>query len=79
MATSEYITACNANIKAGKLSRAKKAFDLAWKEYASGNYTNTDEKHLFILRNNFYPRQESYTITDKACSHEAAILARAGL
>ena len=79
MNTSEYITACNANIKAGKLNRAKRSFDLAWKEYAAGNYTDTDEKHLFILRNNFYPRQESYTITEKASNYEEAILARAGL
>ena len=31
MTINDYITACNANIKANKKDRAKKAFDLAWK------------------------------------------------
>ena len=75
---SGYITACNACIKAGKLSRAKQAFDLAWKEYSLGNYTETNEKHLFILRNNFYPPQESVKVTEKAAHYEEAILARDG-
>lgn len=76
MTIDEYIDICNACIKAGKLSRAKKAFDLAWKEYASGNYTDEDEKHLFWLRNTFYPRHEYYKITEKANHYETAILAR---
>ena len=79
MTIKDYITACNANIKANKKDRAKKAFDLAWKEYASGNYDDTDEKHLFWLRDNFYAVGSGYCVTDEAYYYENAILASAGL
>ena len=79
MTIKDYITACNANIKANKKSRAKKAFDLAWKEYANGNYDDTDEKHLFWLRNNCYAVGSGYGVTEKADFYENAILASAGL
>lgn len=78
MTIEEYIDICNACIKASKLSRAKKAFDLAWKEYAEGRYTDTDEKRLFWLRNTFYPRPQYYTVTEKANHYEEAILDREG-
>ena len=78
MTIDEYIDICNACIKAGKLARAKKAFDLAWSEYAAGRYTDTDEKHLFWLRNVFFPRRNPVTITEKASHYEEAILAREG-
>ena len=79
MTIKDYITACNANIKANKKDRAKKAFDLAWKEYANGNYDDTDEKHLFWLRNNFYAVGSGYGVTEKADFYENAILTSAGL
>ena len=79
MTIKDYITACNANIKANKKTRAKKAFDLAWKEYANGNYDDTDEKYLFWLRNNFYAVGSGYVVTEKAEFYENAILASAGL
>ena len=79
MTIKDYITACNANIKANKKSRAKKAFDLAWKEYANGNYDDTDEKNLFCIRNNFYVVSSGYGVTEKADFYENAILASAGL
>lgn len=75
----DYITACNESIKAGNMDRAKKYFDLAWKEYASGNYDDTDEKHLFWLRDNFYTVGPIYYVTDEADFWENAILAAAGL
>lgn len=79
MTIKDYITACNANIKANKKSRAKKAFDLAWNEYANGNYDDTDEKNLFCIRNNFYVVGSGYGVTEKADFYENAILASAGL
>ena len=79
MIIKDYITACNENIKAGNMDCAKKYFDLAWKEYASGNYDDTDEKHLFWLRDNFYAVNPIYYVTDEADFYENAILASAGL
>ena len=79
MTIKDYITACNANIKANKKARAKKAFHLAWNEYANGNYDDTDEKHLLWLRNNFYAVASGYGTTEKAEFYENAILASAGL
>lgn len=79
MTIKDYITACNANVKYGKMTRAKKAFDLAWKEYANGDYDNTDEKQLFWLRGNFYAVGSGYGVTEKAIFYENAILAFAGL
>ena len=79
MTIKDYITACNANIKANKKSRAKKAFDLAWNEYANGNYDDTDEKNLFCIRNNFYVVGSGYGVTEKADFYENSILASAGL
>ena len=79
MTIKDYITACNANIKANKKSRAKKAFDLAWNEYANGNYDDTDEKNLFCICNNFYVVGSGYGVTEKADFYENAILASAGL
>ena len=81
MSIKDYINACNANIKANKKTRAKKAFDLAWKEYASGNYDDTDEKFLFWLRGNFYVDGCGcgYCVSDEADYYENAILASAGL
>ena len=79
MTIKDYITACNANIKDNKKARAKKAFDLAWKEYANGHYDDTDEKYLFWLRNNFYTLGSGYGVTKKADFYENAILASAGL
>lgn len=32
MSIKDYINACNENIKAGNMDRAKKYFDIAWKE-----------------------------------------------
>lgn len=75
----DYINACNDNIKAGKMKRAKQAFDLAWKNYASGNYSTTEELQLFWLRGNFYPRMKKVAVTERACYYEDAILAMAGL
>ena len=75
----DYITACNENIKADNMDRAKNAFDLAWKEYANGNYDDADEKHLFWLRDNFYAVGSCYCVTDEADFYENAILASAGL
>lgn len=75
-----FINACNANLKAGKRDRAKRAFDLAWAEYASGNGSEKDKIDLFHLRNNFYPTAgAAVIITENACSMEGAILALAGL
>ena len=79
MTIKDYITACNENIKAENMARAKKDFDLAWKEYANGNYDDTDEKHLFWLRDNFYAVGSGYGVTEKADFYENAILASAGL
>lgn len=79
MTIKDYITSCNANIKANKKDRAKKSFDLAWKEYANGNYDDTAEKHLFLLRNNFYAIGSGYGVTEKEDFYENAILASAGL
>ena len=79
MTIKDYITACNENIKSDNMDRAKKYFDLAWKEYASGNYNDTDEKHLFWLRDNFYAVSPIYYVTDEADFYESAILAAAGL
>ena len=79
MTIKDYITDCNENIKSNKMDLAKKAFDLAWKEYANGNYDDTDEKHLFWLRDNFYAVGSGYGVTEKAEFYENAILASAGL
>ena len=79
MTIKDYITACNENIKADNMARAKKDFDLAWKEYANGNYDDTDEKNLFLLRDNFYAVGSGYCVTDEADFYENAILASAGL
>ena len=79
MTIKDYITACNANIKRDKKTRAKMAFDLAWKEYAGGRYDDTDEKQLFWLRCNFYIVGSGYGVTEKADFYENAILASVGL
>ena len=79
MSIKDYINDCNENIKYGNMDRAKKFFDLAWKEYASGNYDDTDEKHLFWLRGNFYADGSGYGVSDEADFYENAILASAGL
>lgn len=79
MTIKDYITACNENIKAGNMDRAKDAFDLAWKEYAKGNYDDTDEKQLFWIRDNFYAIGSGYFANDEADFYENAILAAAGL
>lgn len=75
----EYISACNANIKVGKKNRAKKAFDLAWKEYAAGRFDDNDELHLFWLRENFYPSVDAIFLSENGCRIEGMILAAAGL
>lgn len=79
MTIKDYIIACNENIKAENMDRAKKYFDLAWKEYASGNYDETDEKCLFWLRDNFYAVGSGCFVNDEAAFYENAILAAAGL
>ena len=79
MTIKDYITACNENIKADNMARAKNDFDLAWKEYANGNYDDTDEKNLFWLRDNFYAVGSVYCVTAEADFYENAILASAGL
>ena len=79
MTIKDHITACNENIKNGNMACAKEYFDLAWKEYASGNYDDTDEKQLFWLRDNFYHVGSGYGVTEEAEFYENAILAAAGL
>lgn len=79
MSIKDYINACNENIKADNMDLAKKYFDIAWKEYANGNYDDTDEKHLLWLRDNFYAVGSGYCVTDEADYYENAILASAGL
>ena len=79
MSIKDYINACNENIKAGNMDSAKNYFNFAWKEYASGNYDDADEKHLFWLRNNFYAVGSGCGVTDEADFYENAILASAGL
>ena len=79
MTIKDYITACNANITLDKTARAKKAFELAWREYANGRYDDVDEKQLFWLRGNFYAVGSGYGVTEKADFYEDAILASAGL
>ena len=79
MTIKDYITACNENIKSDNMDCAKKYFDLAWKEYASGNYDEADEKCLFWLRDNFYAVGSGYFVNDEADFYENAILAAAGL
>lgn len=79
MSIKDYINACNENIKAGNMERAKRHFDIAWKEYANGNYDDTDEKHLFWLRDNFYSVGSGYGVSDEADFYENAILASSGL
>lgn len=79
MSIKDYINACNENIRGGNMARAKKYFDLAWKEYARGNYDDADERHLFWLRGNFYVDGSGYGVSDEADFYENAILASAGL
>ena len=79
MTIKNYIIACNENIKYENMDRAKKYFDLAWKEYASGNYDETDEKYLFWLRENFYAVGSGCFVSDEAAFYENAILSAAGL
>lgn len=79
MTIKDYISACNTNIKADNMVLAKKYFDLAWKEYASGNYDDIDEKHLFWLHDNFYTVGSGFGVTEEADFYENAILVRAGL
>ena len=79
MSIKDYIAACNASLKSGKRDRAKRAFDLAWKEYANGCYDDRDEQRLFWLRENFYVVGSGYGVSEKASFYEAAILASARL
>lgn len=78
MTASEYITAICANIRAGKMKRAKQAFDLAWDMYKKGETNYREEIQLSILRNNFYPKPEPYVMpfTDQGCYYEERILAQ---
>lgn len=43
MTIKDYLNACNANLKAGKKDRAKRAFDLAYKLYTKDG---ADKKHV---------------------------------
>ena len=54
MIINDYLTACNANLKAGKKDRAKRAFDIAYKLYARDGADKNTLEMLYWLGNNFY-------------------------
>ena len=55
MSIKDYINACNENIKAGNMDRAKKYFDIAWKEWFESG-------HEFGLRDKEFLEKGLYDI-----------------
>lgn len=79
MTINDYLTACNANLKAGRKDRAKRAFDAAYSLYKRDGADKQTFEMLHWLGNNFYHWAESKVeYSAKAEYFENRILARQG-
>lgn len=79
MTIKDYLNACNANLKAGKKDRAKRAFDMAYKLYTREGADKNTFEMLYWLGNNFYHWNEGKIVcTAKAEFYENKILAEQG-
>lgn len=79
MTITDYLNACNANLKANRKDRAKRAFDIAYKLYTRDGADKNTFNMLYWLGNNFYHWAEGKVeCSVKAEYFESRILVKQG-